>query len=220
VSGITTSEAGTFSVSMASGDELLDAYGGLAADLGFSAIGVPRQIHGAEVRTIGRAASDGARVMLAGRVDGLVTMDRGLLLASTAADCVPVHLLDVRRRAVGLVHAGWRGVAGEILARGLDALIGPDGRTADVRVHMGPAICGACYEVDRPVLAQFGSSAEREQLDLRGALVRQALDLGMSSSNVTVSTHCTSCGVVDLHSHRASGGEAGRMAAFTGFMDR
>ncbi|MDH3734544.1 MAG: polyphenol oxidase family protein, partial [Gemmatimonadota bacterium] len=218
--GITRAGAGTFSVSAGSGDELLEVYSGLAEQSGFRAIAVPRQVHGADVETIYRdgASGEGAtRVLLAGRVDGLVTGDAGVLLASTAADCVPVYLCDPEARAVGLVHAGWRGVVSGILERGLEALAGVGAETQRVRVHLGPAICGACYEVDARVLRHFGSSSEKAQLDLRGALIQQAMVAGARARNVTVSTHCTSCGDADLHSHRASGGKAGRMAAFTGF---
>jgi YfiH family protein len=194
------------------------AYANLAADAGFDFVAVPRQIHGSEVRAVSRGdMPDDSRVLLTGRLDGLVTRDAGVLLASTAADCVPVYLLDPETRAVGLVHAGWRGVVGEILSRGIEALEGLGADRRRTKVHFGPAICGSCYEVDTPVLERFGSSSEQSLLDLRGALAVQARGEGLADGNVTVSSYCTSCGPGDLHSHRASAGEAGRMAAFMGF---
>lgn len=198
---------------------MLAAYGDLAARTGFDFVAVPRQVHGCDVASVGRAAGagEGARVLLPGRLDGIVTADAGVLVASTAADCVPVYLMDPASRLVGLVHAGWRGVAGGILSRGIEALEELGAGRVRIRAHFGPAICGACYEVDRPVLERFGCAEATARLDLRGALASQALDAGLNDAYVTVSTHCTSCGDVDLHSHRASGGKAGRMAAFTGF---
>lgn len=219
VAGITRAGAGTFSISASMGDDLHAAYAGLADRTGFRTVAVPRQVHGTGVVPVRLGALDGVEgtVLLMGRVDGLVTASAGVLLASTAADCVPVYLLDPDAKVVGLVHAGWRGVAGSILDRGLDALAGEGGDPGRAHVHLGPAICGSCYEVDQPVLRHFGSTDERALLDLRGALVEQALLAGVAPGRVTVSTHCTSCGAADLHSHRASGGEAGRMAAFAGF---
>lgn len=204
---------------------MIEAYSRLGGALGFEVVAVPRQIHGCDVASVSRAPMDGVaargtkvRVLLPGRLDGLVTADPGVLLASTAADCVPVHLLDPVGRMSGLIHAGWRGVAAGILARGLDLLLAQGSSLECVRVHLGPAICGACYTVDRAVLDRFGIDLDRARLDLRGVLVTQALTAGVPDGHVTVSTHCTSCGDADLHSHRASEGEAGRMAAFMGFL--
>lgn len=219
ICGVTTAEAGTFGVSDARVGEWHDAYGSLAAGLGFDRVRVPLQVHGTDVVTVGPSGSTGPTVELAGRVDGQVTAERGLLLASTAADCVPVHILDPAGPRLGLVHAGWRGAAGGILERAVAALgaLDPDGTGPDGwRLHLGPAICGACYEVDRPVLEAFGLAGERACLDLRGMLTRRALEIGFRPEAVTVSALCTRCGPEPLHSHRGSGAAAGRMAAFLG----
>ena len=90
-----------------------------------------------------------------------------------------------------------------------------------VRVHLGPAICGACYEVGPEVLGAFGKAQKgRGQLDLRGWLRGQAIDCGVREDRITVSTWCTRCGAEWLHSHRGSAGTAGRMAAFLGWRHR
>jgi copper oxidase (laccase) domain-containing protein len=155
-------------------------------------------------------------VWLAGRVDGLVTRSRGVLLASTAADCVPVYLLDSATGVVGLVHAGWRGVAGGIFGTGLARALAMGAELGGVRVHLGPAICGPCYEVDGPVLGALGLPGERAHVDLRGLLARQAVAAGLDRLRVSCSAWCTRCAGAELHSHRGSGGQAGRMAAFIG----
>ena len=224
VCGITTAPAGSFSISASSGDELLRSYEGLAGALGFRVIAVPRQVHGTEVEHVLPGGEDfrGAsrrrvRVLLAGRVDGLVGSAPGVLLASTAADCVPISIADPAARIAGLVHAGWRGASAGILAHAVERTLEAGGALERLLVHLGPAICGNCYEVDRPVLDAFGVEADRALLDLRGRLVEDALEAGLRAANITVSTLCTRCGPEDLHSHRGSGGKAGRMAAFTGF---
>lgn len=220
--GITTARAGDFGVSRNGAAALLEAYGGLARRLGFAAVAVPRQVHGTDVLRVTGAdvdpgpGSEETRpvLLVAGRVDGLVTTVPGLLLAATAADCVPVFLRDRGSRVVGLAHAGWRGVAGGILARSVDAMEAAGAVREALEIHLGPGICGACYEVDRPVLAPLGLEGERACVDLRGILATQAARSGVEK--VSVSVHCTRCGIADLHSHRASGGQAGRMAAFIG----
>lgn len=223
VCGITPASAGTFSISASPSGERLRSYEGLAGALGFSVIAVPRQVHGTAVEPVAPAAVGAGeppgrvRVLLAGRVDGLVGSTPGVLLASTAADCVPISIADPAAGIAGLLHAGWRGAAAGILRRGVDRVLEAGGVRERLLLHLGPAICGRCYEVDRPVLDAFGLDADRALLDLRGRLIEDALEAGLRETNVTVSTLCTRCGPEDLHSHRGSGGKAGRMAAFTGF---
>lgn len=223
--GITTARAGNYSVSMSGADALLDAYGGLARRLGFGRVAVPRQVHGTDVLRVtgpgfeaAEATGSGPAVLLAGRVDGLVTSHPDLLLVSTAADCVPVYLRDRAGGVVGLAHAGWRGVAGDILSRAVAAMEAAGTRRETLEIHLGPAICGACYEVDAPVLDALGLEGDRAHVDLRGIIASRAIETGVAA--VTVSAHCTRCRATELHSHRGSGGQAGRMAAFIGMRAR
>ena len=85
-----------------------------------------------------------------------------------------------------------------------------------IRLHLGPAICGLCYEVDRQVLEQLGRPENRAFLDLRGLLLQQALEGGVEEDLITVSAQCTRCGPEKLHSYRRDGQKSGRMAAFLG----
>ncbi len=222
--GITVAAAGDFGVARASAEGLRARHGGLARALGFGRAAVPRQVHGVRVATIasgatapGEEPAGAERLVVSHDVDGQVTDAAGCLLLTTAADCVPVYLMTRDARALGLLHAGWRGVAGGILARGVEALarLSAD-PPSSLWLHLGPAICGACYEVDRPVLEAIGLEGDRAHVDLRGLLVSQAARLGISGERITVSAHCTRCGAEGLHSHRGSGGRAGRSAAFLG----
>src|SRR2546423_1706452 len=74
--------------------------------------------------------------------DALVTDRPGLPLLATFADCCPVLLFDPVRRALGLAHAGWRGTAGGIARRAVEALGREYGsRPGDLMAGLGPAIC-------------------------------------------------------------------------------
>ena len=170
-----------------------------------------RQVHGARVRV----QPDGGEgwILLEG-FDGHVTTAAGVLLAVSVADCVPVYLTSRDASAVGLVHAGWRGVAGRILAetvRTFGSLGVPSG---DIVMHCGVAICGACYVVGSDVYDAVTGRATHgpTRLDLRAELARQAKDLGIA--DVTISPHCTAHDGALFHSHRGSGGRAGRMIAY------
>jgi YfiH family protein len=163
--------------------------------------------------------------------DGLITDRPGLALVVTAADCVPVYLYDPVRRAVGAVHAGWRGTVARIAGKAVRAMAEAYGcRPADIHAAIGPSIGPCCFEVDEPVAGPvreaFGDGAGRlllpgrapgkwmldlwaaNRLDLEEAGVRQ----------VAVAGACTACGVDRLFSHRRERGQAGRGAAVIALM--
>jgi YfiH family protein len=172
-----------------------------------------RQVHGAAVA---RAEPGEAGLRLLDGVDGHWTDRPGVALTVSVADCVPVALVDPRRRAIALLHAGWRGTAAGILDTGLRALAAGTGSLPrDVWMHLGPAICGACYNVGPEVHAALGLSvpATPGPVDLRTALADRATAAGLSRDRITVSAHCTRCGG-GFFSHRA--GHAGRQVGLLG----
>ncbi len=90
--------------------------------------------------------------------DGLLTSTPGLLLAIQTADCLPVILVDPRRRAVGAFHAGWRGTLKRIAEKGVGEMQRWFGsRPQDLKAAIGPGIHGCCYEVGEEVRAKFES---------------------------------------------------------------
>ena len=90
--------------------------------------------------------------------DGLLTATPGLLLAIKTADCLPVILVDAKRRAVGVFHAGWRGTVKRIVEKGVGEMFRCFGsRPRDLKAAIGPGIQGCCYEVGEEVREQFQS---------------------------------------------------------------
>ena len=90
--------------------------------------------------------------------DGMITATRGLLLAIQAADCLPVILVDTRRRAVGVFHAGWRGTMQRIVEKGVGEMFrGFGSRPRDLKAAIGPGIQGCCYQVGEEVRTKFES---------------------------------------------------------------
>lgn len=88
--------------------------------------------------------------------DGMVTNVPGLLLGILTADCLPVILVDSKKRAVGVFHAGWRGTAKRIVEKGVGEMhrwFGSDPR--DLKAAIGPGIRGCCYEVGPEVQSAF-----------------------------------------------------------------
>jgi hypothetical protein len=88
--------------------------------------------------------------------DGLVTDTPGLLLAVQTADCLPIILVDRKRRAVGVFHAGWRGTVKRIVEKGVGEMrkhFKSDPR--NLVAAIGPGVQGCCYEVGEEVRTKF-----------------------------------------------------------------
>lgn len=176
-----------------------------------------RQLHGSEVRFHGPGD---AGLHLADACDGHATAVAGVLLTVTTADCVPVFMVDPARRVVALLHAGWRGAAGGILEAGVAVMKARAGsRAEDLHVHLGPSICGACYEVGPEVFSALGlpEPAHPTPLDLRQALAHRAVAVGVTEDRVSISAHCTLCNRNVLFSHR--GGDRARQVGFLGMRE-
>lgn len=200
VQGTTPREAGNFaSFGEQSADAVQTQWRTLRKQLGMQNAALGRQVHGAHVIN-----HDGfcPGMLFTDDADGHITRVVGTLLAVSVADCVPVFLVDERARMVGVLHAGWRGVAARILSRGIKCM---GSQPANLRVHLGPAICGECYEVGPEVHVALGlpEPAQNSAIDIRAVLARQALEMGVTEANITTSAFCTRCGDSPFFSHRA-----------------
>jgi YfiH family protein len=114
-----------------------------------------RQIHSDLIHCVSEVPEPG----LTG--DGLITRTSGLLLAILTADCLPVILVDAKRRVVGVFHAGWRGTVKRIVEKGVGEMqrwFGTHPR--DLRAAIGPGVHGCCYAVGPEVRTQFESQFE------------------------------------------------------------
>jgi polyphenol oxidase len=218
VAGITTRgpSATPFSLGLWSDEpvgQVLSRWRAFCAAFGprFPTVVLSHQVHGSGVAWH-ETVPDGWLVL--DGLDGHATANPGVLLTVTVADCIPVYLAVPRKGAVALLHAGWRGTAGGVLARGIELLRGRGfARGSDIVMHCGVGICGACYEVGSEVALRFGI-AGAARLDLRATLVDQARGLGLEQ--ISVSPWCTAHDRDHFFSHRASGGRDGRMVAYLG----
>jgi YfiH family protein len=193
-----------------------ERWNGLPAALagGWRGVVVSRQVHGRDV-AVHQETGTGLRILEG--LDGHVTQRRDLLLSVTVADCVPVYLLEPRSATLGLLHAGWRGIACGVFEAGIHAMCEVAGAAPpDLIMHCGVGICGSCYEVGPEVVeAVIGTRATGPAgLDLREVLRVRAAALDLT--RVTVSPWCTAHDGGRFYSHRRSAGADGRMAAYLG----
>jgi len=90
--------------------------------------------------------------------DGLITEQPGILLAVQTADCLPVVLVDTKRKTIGVFHAGWRGTVKRIVEKGVGEMRRCFGSLPrDIRAAIGPGIHGCCYQVGPEVREKFES---------------------------------------------------------------
>ncbi len=174
--------------------------------LGAPRLASARQVHGTRVLVHGRAWDGWLRVDGA---DGHLLSEGGAA-AITIADCVPVFLAHPSG-ITAIVHAGWRGVVGGILREAVEAFVARGLAADELLVHLGPSICGRCYEVGVDVYEKLTGWPTRHprQVDLRSLLAEQAKALGVR--RWSASGECTKCDNDRLFSHRA--GDAGRQVA-------
>lgn len=204
----TTRAAGTFGLSGTDPvGEVMGRWTGLLTEIGARGICVAPQVHGDTVLAHANPWDGFLRTRPA---DGHVTQERGLALAVTIADCAPVFLAHPSG-AVAIVHSGWRGTEARIIHQAIRVLgragLAPD----ELRVHIGPAICGRCYEVSADVRARLTGEASNRpgNVDIRSLIAEQAAEAGIG--RVSVSPSCTRCDNESFFSHRA--GDAGRQIA-------
>ena len=167
-------------------------------------------------------------------IDGLITKETGLVLATFYADCVPLYFVDPVNKAIGLSHSGWRGTVermGKVTIEAMEREFGS--RPKDLYCAIGPSICQDCYEVSLDVAEAFkeafpkhtseimyekalseGQTERKFQLDLWKANELVLLEAGVLKEHIAVTNICTCCNANELFSHRASKGKRGNLAAF------
>ena len=154
-------------------------------------------------------------------VDGLITDETQVALATFYADCVPLYLVDPEKKAIGLAHSGWRGTVGKIGKATVEAMRREYGcRPEAIRTVIGPSICQECYEVSEDVAEAFKKAYDpglwdrlmtrredgKYQLNLWEACRENFLEAGILPEHISMPEICTCCNPGFLFSHRASKG--------------
>lgn len=194
-----------------------------ALGLEFGKMTCAQQVHGTDVAIVGDGEMGRGRDSYDASIpatDALATDKAGVPLAMFFADCVPLVLVDSRKRAVGVAHAGWKGVLGNIAGALIERMGDAFGSSpGDLLAYIGPAISSRNYEVGSELIAAFGRefpdfvTLGDTHLDLP-YLVQKSLDeAGVPRQNVAAADMCTIDKSDLFYSHRSEGGITGRHAA-------
>ncbi len=181
-----------------------------------AAVAMGLQVHGAQVsvHTHPPAPSLFAQRMSApAEADAQLTNHPRVSPLVLVADCLPLAL--AAPGATGMVHCGWRGVAGGIVAGAVARLSEISGtEPAAVSAAIGPGIGACCYEVGEDVSAAFRARAPGAltggRLDLATAIALELEHAGVDAGTVATVDLCTSCHPRLFFSHRRDGGVTGR----------
>jgi YfiH family protein len=183
----------------------------------------PEQVHGIKSFEAGSEAANTAGP----KADVIVTRQPDQLIGIVTADCVPILVATRSGRAVGAIHAGWRGLSAGVIESGLAALRTMAGER-ELTAAVGPAARACCYEVDEPVrsalerdyselLGDFLTPGRpnRFQLDLPMLAWRILIDCGVKRQRIgTQHAYCTICSGTRFESFRRDGSAAGRLKHF------
>jgi YfiH family protein len=111
-----------------------------------------KQIHSAVVQPF--AAKPGEPC----KGDASVTLSKNLLLGIQTADCVPILIVDPKKRAVAAIHAGWRGTLARVAEKTVGEMRARFGsHPKNLIAAIGPAIGVCCYEVGTELVTEFSS---------------------------------------------------------------
>lgn len=239
--GISSGIYGTMNLSYTRGDdkEAVDEnFRRIASALGCRVedIVCSDQTHTVNLRVV--SGADGGKGIVREKdyhdIDGLLTDEPGIVLATFYADCVPLYFVDTSKRAVALAHSGWRGTAGRMgrcVTEKMREVYGTD--PADLVAAIGPSICQECYEVSEDVAEVFAREFRRPgqadeilrskgggkyQLNLWRANEIVLSEAGIPAGQIQVTDLCTCHNSGYLFSHRASQGKRGNLGAFLGLL--
>lgn len=162
-------------------------------------------------------------------IDGMVTDKENLVIVTSFADCVPIFIVDKKKRVIGASHSGWKGTVGNITKSTIKLM--KEEYECDVKdciAFIGPSICKACYEVSEDLYESFSTQYSSEEmsrmfeekfngkymLDLHEANRINLISEGFDADAIYTTDVCTACNSDKIFSHRKSGGKRGGMCGF------
>lgn len=180
----------------------------IGTDYGVHRLTTAAQVHGKDI--IVHEPVWPAGWLRAREADGHMAFKGQIGMAVTVADCVPIFIAHPSGPAA-ILHSGWRGTAARIVEAAISRMAEHGFAPRSLYMHLGPAICGKCYEVSAEVASRLLGEpvAAPRTVDLRALIADHAHAKGVE--HITTSASCTRCDNDKFFSHRA--GDVGRQVA-------
>ncbi len=189
---------------------------------------ISNQTHSTNIKIVRQKDKKNFLYMPENPIDGLITSEKDIILATFYADCVPLIFVDKNKTCIGLSHAGWRGTVGKIASKTIEKMIkffkvNPK----NLLVGIGPSICMKCYEIGADLVEKINKNFPKSQyknilfffdnkwhLDLWELNKLILLESGILEENIITTNICTFENSEYLFSHRKSPTKHGNMGAF------
>jgi len=156
--------------------------------------------------------------------DALITNVPNTFLGILTADCLPIFIVDQKKRVIAAIHAGRQGTAFHITTKVLKKMEKELGCTSEnLLIAVGPSIGLCCYEIDEKVFRSewepfsiFVGDGKR-MVDLAGINIAQMKEEGIRENQIFRINLCTSCHLDLFFSYRKEG-QTGRQLSFIGII--
>ncbi len=180
----------------------------------FNNVAFLKQIHSADVLIAQRGQFTG---------DALVSNEKNIFLAVSAADCYPILFYDKKNKIIGAAHAGWKGTLRRIVKNTVEKMVELGANKDKIEVAIGQGICCEKYEVGEEIIELFINEKfpkncfKGKNLDLLIANEYICVESGIPQKNIWKMNRCTS--EKDFFSHRRDQGKTGRMWGIIGMKE-
>jgi len=157
--------------------------------------------------------------------DALITNSPNRFLGILTADCVPIFVVDQKKKVIAAIHAGRQGTALHITTKVLERMeeefaCSPD----DLLIALGPSIGFCCYEIDEKVFLpewepySMAIDDGKWMVDLARINIALMEKEGIKEEQIFWIDLCTSCHQDLFFSYRKAR-QTGRQLSFIGIMD-
>lgn len=183
-----------------------------------------RQVHGDRIV---KYNNQGKVEFIEEEADAIITDEKNIAIGVFTADCVPVIIIDKKRKAMAAIHSGWKGTFLSITKKTIKRLQKEyDSNIEDLVAYIGPHIRQCCYEVSDELKEKFINEKkidieklfDKRNLSMEECILKDLRECGLNEDNIYSVNLCTYCSKdVKLHSYRKSNGDYSRMFSFVVF---
>jgi YfiH family protein len=154
----------------------------------------------------------------------MITDIPGRFLGIQTADCIPIFVVDQKKRMIAAIHAGRQGTALGITQKVLRKMKEAWGCSEkNLLITLGPSIGSCCYEIDEKVFLKewepfsIHKGMGKRMLDLAKINIAQLKEEGVREEQIYRVDLCTRCHSDLFFSYRGEG-QTGRQLSFIGII--